>query len=178
MRTLLVCTAALGLACAACESPEPRLNAPPHGMAENTSEMQGMYLYMMDNALLADMSISDIHFVPHRPMLNTLGEQRLTRLASLIEVYGGEVLFSTNVKEKKLIDERTEAIREFLCDAGIDTATDGVRLDMPGGRGLEATEVILIKAKEGTYQPKKSDSGPSTGSSSGMSAPMGSTPNQ
>ena len=150
--------ASLGLLCMACNSPEPRLNAPPHGVAEEVNEMQSMYTYMNDNALLADMTISDIHFLPHRAILSSLGEQRLSRLASLMEAYGGEIRFDTCLDDQVLVERRTETIIDFLQDAGIDAAADVVSEGLPGGRGIDATEAILIKANEATYNPDKASS--------------------
>ncbi len=156
MSKLLVCTVVLGAACAACNSPSPRLNAPPHGTAESSSEMQGTFVAMTDNALLADMTVSDIHFVPHRAILNSLGRERLSRLAALLEAYGGTIRFSTNVEEERLIRDRTEVIVAYLGEAGIATSADTVRRDLPGGDGLAAGEVIQIKTNEATYRPRKS----------------------
>ena len=169
MRALVVCAAVTCLACTACNSPSPRLNAPPHGVSEVTSDLQGVFVYMNDNALLADMSMSDAHFLPHRAMLSSLGEQRLSRLASLLEAYGGEVRFSTNLEDEELIEHRTRAIVDFLCDAGIDTTPEVVRRDLPGGQGMEANEVILIKLNEAAYIPGKSGtSGSSKSTASGQ----------
>jgi hypothetical protein len=173
MKTLLVCAAGLLVACAGCNSPDPRLNAPPHGQPETTSEIQSTFVHMVDNGLLADMTVSDIHFLPHRPLLNPLGEQRLSRLALLMEAYGGEVRFSSDVADEDLVAQRTEAIRDFLCKAGIDTSSEVVRADLPGGRGMEATEVILIKAEEGTYKAKKSQSSSSSLTQDAPSAAKG-----
>jgi hypothetical protein len=159
MRTFFICTALFSAACVACNSPSPRLNAPPHGVAQSTSELRDTYVYMTDNALLADMSISDVHFVPHRPMLNTLGQERLSRLAALLDAYGGGMRFSTKLKDSKLVQERTDAVVAFLGGAGIDTSVHEVRLDLPGGDGLDAQQVILIRANEGTYRPGGSGSG-------------------
>jgi hypothetical protein len=156
MKKLLVCTVVLGAACTACNSPAPRLNAPPHGTADSTSEMQSTIVAMTDNALLADMSISDIHFMPHRAILNGLGRERLSRLASLMEAYGGEIRFSTDSDDERLIRDRTEVVVAFLGEAGIATSADTVHRDMPGGTGMSAAEVILIKANEATYRPRKS----------------------
>jgi len=109
---------------------------------------------MNDNALLADMTVSDIHFHPHRPTLNTLGQQRLSRLVSLIEVHGGTIRFNTDVDDKELIQKRTDAILAFLAEAGVDTTGQVLVEDLPGGRGMDASEVILIKVFEATYQPE------------------------
>ena len=183
MRACFASAALLGALCAACNSPNPRLNAPPHGIAESTSELQDMYEYMTDSALLADMSLSDIHFIPHRPLLNTLGQERLCRLATLLNAYGGGVRLSTNVDDSKLVQERTDAVVAFLHEAGVDTSIHEVRLDLPGGDGMDAQQVILIRANEGTYRPSGSGSrsaqpasGQPAAATSGMGAGGGANP--
>lgn len=163
MSRLLLCTAAAaGLFCGACQEPAPRLNAPPHGTTENASELQAEYRHMVDNALLTDMAVSDIHFVPQRALLNALGEERLARLASLLELYGGTIHFSSNLTDSKLIDDRIDQVRNYLCEAGIDTTAEVVAPGLAGGRGMDAAQAVLIKAHEGTYVPKKS-AGPGLG---------------
>lgn len=153
MRCLLLGTAAACAMCAACQEPGPRLNAPPHGAAVKTSELQSTFVHMMDNALLEDMTISDLHFMPHRPMLNQLGEERLCRLASLMEVWGGQIRFNTDLTDDELIEQRKQAIMDFLADAGVDTTAEVLGRDLPGGQGMPASEAILIKANEATYAP-------------------------
>lgn len=138
-----------------CPDPSARLNAPPHGVPERTSEMQGTFVYMTDNALLSDMSVSDIHFLPHRPQLSALGRQRLSRLASLMEAYGGTLRLSLERPEEDLAQKRLETVKNFLAEAGINTTSEVVRADLPGGRGMAATDAILIKVNEGSYKPKK-----------------------
>ncbi|MCK4342589.1 MAG: hypothetical protein KAY37_12795 [Phycisphaerae bacterium] len=155
MRNLILYAAAVGLACGACQKPSPRLNAPPHGVAENTSDLRDTFAHMIDNGLLADMTISDIHFVPHRALLNSLGEDRLCRLAGLIEVYGGVIRFNPTVTDEDLIARRTETVMAFLADEGIDTSRKVLTHDLPGGRGMDATQAILIKKNEATYKPKQ-----------------------
>jgi hypothetical protein len=158
MHRVLVVTAALCLLAAGCNTPGTRMNAPPHGQAYQTNDLQGTYTYMADNALLADMTLGDMHFLPHRAMLNDLGEKRLSRLVSLMEAYGGTIRFNTELMDEDLIAERTETIIDFLARAGVDTTCEVVVRDIPGGRGMQATEAILIKAEEGTYNPNKSSS--------------------
>jgi hypothetical protein len=117
--------------------------------------MQGTLTYMTDNALLADMTVSDMHFLPHRAQLTDLGQQRLSRLASLLDAYGGTIRFNTALTDEELITKRTETIVDFLSEAGIDTTREVVKRDMPGGEGMQATEAILIKTNEGMYNPKQ-----------------------
>lgn len=143
---------------AGCNSPEARLNAPPHGHTESTSDLQMTFVHMTDNAMLHDMTVADMHFMPHRAKLTTLGEERLTRLAGLMEEYGGDIRFNTNLEDTGLIAQRVQAIRDFLADSGVDTTSMSITPDMPGGPGMDARESILIKMHEGTYDPKKKSS--------------------
>jgi hypothetical protein len=155
MRSMLPWIVPLTLLCACNSPPGPRLNAPPHGDAECKSEMQAMYVHMTDNALLADMSVSDADFLPHRPILSDLGEQRLCRLAGLMQEYGGEIRYTPGVEDDDLVDRRIEAIIDYLAEAGLPASPEAVREGLPGGHGMEAREAILIKAAEGTYHPKQ-----------------------
>jgi hypothetical protein len=155
MRTLLPWTAPLILLCA-CNSPSPRLNAPPHGDAECKSEMHAMYTHMSDNALLEDMNLSDVDFLPHRPMLSALGEERLCRLAGLMHEYGGELRYTPSETDEDLIQSRIQAIIDFLAEAGLPAAPQEVSVGLPGGRGMPAREAIVIMVSEGMYQPNQS----------------------
>jgi hypothetical protein len=159
MKRLMACACAAVVVCGACQKPVHRLNAPPHGTTENPIELRDMYAQMADNALLADMCISDAHFLPHRAALNTLGEERLERLAGILEQYGGTLRFNTDLQDEALIQARTAAIVAFLRERGVDTSADVLTRDLPGGRGLDAEQAILIRANEGRYKAKKSDSG-------------------
>jgi hypothetical protein len=155
MYRLLIVTVVVSLLVAGCNQPGARLNAPPHGQPYQTADLQGTFTYMADNALLADMTVSDMHFLPHRSLLNDLGVQRLSRLAALMDAYGGTIRFNTELTDEDLIARRTGVIMDFLAQAGVDTTREVVVQDMPGGVGMPATEAILIKAEEGTYNPEK-----------------------
>jgi hypothetical protein len=117
--------------------------------------MQGTFTYMADNALLADMTVNDTHFLPHRALFTDLGERRLARLASLMEAYGGTIRFNTDLTDQDLIDQRVAMVVDFLAEAGIDTTEEVVTKDMPGGHGMSAAEAILIKATQGTHDPER-----------------------
>lgn len=156
-RSTLAITLTIAVAAAAgCASdPKQRLNAPPHGEPTKTSDLQGTFVYMNDNALLANMTVCDMHFHAHRASLNGAGVERLSRLASLIETYGGSIRFDTRCEDESLNKKRLETIREFLTEAGIDTSADVVKADIAGGEGMDATEAVMIRAKEGTYNGDK-----------------------
>lgn len=147
--------ALLALLVAGCENnlgPVSRLNAPPHGIPDETKDLQGTFVYMVDNALLEDMTVSDVHFYPHRPLLNTLGEKRLARLASLIEAYGGQIRHSTDEPDTQLVEARLQVIRDFLVASGAPFEADMVVLDLPGGHGMDAKESLLVQQEVGRYQ--------------------------
>lgn len=170
MHRLIVGLALTGLLSSGCAEYSKRLNAPPHGQPVETSDMQGTFVYMTDNALLADMTVSDIHFLPHRAQLSALGEQRLARLVSLMQAYGGTIRFNSSLTDQELIRSRLATVRDFLAEAGVDTTAEVVREDLPGGRGMDAVEVILIKAGEATYTPRE---GGRPGATTGGTAPTG-----
>ena len=170
MKALVWCVAAACVVCGACQKPVARLNAPPHGTSEEANPLQSHYAHMIDNALLEDMTVSDVHFLPHRPLLNTLGRERLSRLAALMEAYGGTIRFSTDLTDEKLIQARTDQITAFLSEAGLDTTQEVLSRDLPGGRGMDAGQAVLIKANEGTYKPKKTGGG--------TAPPQGAVPTQ
>jgi hypothetical protein len=165
---LCVCMFASG-----CSQSSPRLNAPPQGPAEEVHDMQGPLVYMTDNALLADMSVSDGHFLPHRAMLSTTGEQRVHRLGQLMEAYGGTIRMNSNLEDETLLAQRTETVRTYLAGMGIDTGTEVVVNDMRGGAGMDAVEALLIKKNEGTYDPQKANTRSTTNvrSASGVGNP-------
>ncbi len=160
MRSCRLPAALAALLVAGCANrPLARVNAPPHGDQPEHHPMADLYTHMTDNALLADMSVSDMHFLPHRAQLSSLGEQRLARLAELISAYGGQVRYSTDSENEQLVARRLREIKRFLGEAGVDTTGEIVVLDHPGGGGMMATEAVLIKKEEGTYKPRRSGSG-------------------
>lgn len=154
----MMATGVAVIALLGCNSPDDRLNAPPHGDPVATSDLQGTFVYMADNALLNDMTVSDIHFMPHRARLTTLGVERLSRLTSLIQAYGGQVRFSTSMADEALRTQRMNTIVEFLASSGIPSASTAVVADMPGNVSMTANEAVLIRTREGMYQEKSSGS--------------------
>lgn len=169
----LMCLLAGFAAMVGCNEPAKRANAVEHGGDEaEVSPQAETYKNMVDNALLADMSVSDMHFLPHRATLSRLGIDRVTRLATLIQAFGGQIRMSTDETDEKLVAERTAAITEFLTTAGLEHADTLVVRDMPGGKGMSATEATAIKNELGTYQPsaaggKPKPAAPTGGSTSG-----------
>ena len=110
------------------------------------------FTYMVDNAILRDMSVADIHFVSHTSELNGIGAARLERMATLLNTYGGIVRYETTLGDESLISERLSHMREFLDAAGCDLERVQFALMPPGGRGLPGREAVA------KYQQSESSS--------------------
>lgn len=143
----VMCGILLGglLAAAGCTDTKPeRLNAPPQGHSDAQSDLRDNDTYMVDNAMLSEMSMSPCHFIPNTSELTTTGVRRLTRYASILKTYGGTLHYDGLDDEEKLGKNRMEQIREFLVSAGLGADAFQVELGVAGGPGLNATEVSEI----------------------------------
>ena len=138
----LICVALAG-----CGKPTDRLNAPPQGQAEHCSRMRPIFTYMTDNEMLSDMCIADIHFVPNTTELNSLGTTRLSRMAQLLEPYGGTVRYATDSSDEELVNKRLEHVCDFLASAGADLDRIDVIVAMAAAGHAQAAEAIEAKAK-------------------------------
>lgn len=156
-------TAAGGAGCAA---PPQRLNAPPQGWSSRQAAMQEHYVYMTDNALLAEMDVTDVHFTPHSAALNSLGARRLDRYAALLKESGGELKYDTQLTDAKLVEARLASVREYLTAAGADLTKLTVVRGPAGVDGMSAEEAIAAREKlqaGKTDQEKTGSSGAGTG---------------
>ncbi len=112
------------------------------------------FTYMADNAMLHDMSLADIHFVPHTSELSGVGEARLERLAKLLNVYGGTVRYETQLDDEAQSRQRLEHVREYLALIGCNMDRVEVAIMMSGGRGMPGEEAVW-KYRTTTAQPKE-----------------------
>ena len=139
---------------AGCEAPSKRLNAPPQGHTEHAhKEMQAHYTPMVDSAMLADMTMSSVHFVPHQSELNANGIRRLQRFAEILRVYGGKLRYDGVQDDKDLAQGRMKRIEDYLVSAGLDNQQFQIDRGLAGGAGFNAREAIDIRqgsAFEGT----------------------------
>jgi len=143
-RVLKCClAAAFPAALAGCNVPNERLNAPPQGFSESPHPLQEHFIYMQDNAMLADMCFSDVHFIPHTAELNGLGARRLKRYAKLLAQYGGTLSYDTEMSAgEPLVNTRIEHAKEFLQLAGLSEDRFDVQVGGPGGRGIPGDQAI------------------------------------
>lgn len=126
-----------------------RLNAPPQGSSENPSILQDGYISMTDNALLEDMSMSSVHFVPNTAELNALGARRLNRYTEILKIYGGTLRYDGLDDSDEMVKRRLEQIKSMLTANGVGADKFEVVQAMSGGPGMRATEALV--AREATH---------------------------
>lgn len=111
-------------------------------MNEMKSAYGEHFTYMIDNAILRDMSIADGHFIRHTSELSGVGTARLERLARMLNTYGGTVRYDTALDDEPLVAQRIEHVREFLVLSGCDLERVEFAVMGPGGRGLPGREAV------------------------------------
>ena len=113
--------------------------------------------WMVDNAVMHDMSLADIHFIPHSSELSGTGVARLDRMAVPLDTYGGTVRFETDATEDALTKERIAHVHEYLAMTGCNMSRVTIETGLPGGRGMDASHALK---KQGEFNvPKKDDGG-------------------
>ncbi len=127
-------------------------------MDEGPSRFGAHLTNMTDNAILHDMSIADIHFVPHTNELSGTGAARLDRMALLLDTYGGTVRFETTLENENLIALRLDHVREYLDLTGCDMSRVELKVMLSGGRGMPARDVLEARqrVKEEASSPGQS----------------------
>ncbi len=100
-----------------------------------------------DNAVLTSMTVADIHFVPYRSELNSLGRARLTAIASYLELHGGQVIVDSRQSDELTQQERLASVRQFLLGQGLDAERLAITSGLTRGRGQDATEAVLFYKK-------------------------------
>ncbi len=108
---------------------------------------------MVDNAMLQDMSLGDILFVPHSTELNSLGEQRLQRYADLLRPHGGTLYLEATSTDEQFNQARIQSITNFLASAGIAEDRIATEVGLRAGRGIAAVEAIQVK--EQAFAPEQ-----------------------
>ena len=109
---------------------------------------------MADNAMLHDMSVADIHFVPHTAELSGTGAARLNRMATLLDTYGGVVRYETLDTDAAFVKQRLDHVHEYLALTGCDMGRVQVKAMISGGRGMAASKAIIVEAKGTVKDPK------------------------
>ncbi len=124
-----------------------------HEKMDEAKAAHGSHLdQMVDNGMMQNMSVADIHFVAHTAELSGTGVTRLDRMAPYLETYGGTVRYETYLGDEALVVKRMVHVREYLALVGCDMERVAVKHMISGGRKMAATDAIEIKER-GTAQP-------------------------
>lgn len=124
--------------------------------------------YMVDNAILNDMSVADAHFVLHTSELNGIGAARLDRMARLLNTYGGRVRYETTSNDEAMVGERIQHVREYLALAGCKMDRVEVSVGRAGGHGMPGREAVR-KYLESTSEPEANTTGTNPSGALGIS---------
>lgn len=116
-------------------------------MDETLAKPRAHLTYMADNAILQDMSIADIHFVPHTLELSGTGIARLDRMAVLLDTYGGLVRYETYNTDVGFVQDRLDHVREYLDTTGCDMGRVEIKATMSGGYGMSAEKALAAEEK-------------------------------
>lgn len=97
-----------------------------------------------ENATLTDMSVAEIHFVPHRAILNGNGTARLYRLAWLVQKYGGTIYVDLGDTQSELSQDRMRIVSDYLVAAGLPKENIHLVFGIPESTGMLASEAITV----------------------------------
>jgi hypothetical protein len=110
------------------------------------------------NAELADMVVADIHFLPNRTVLNTVGTERLSHLAWIVENYGGTIKLDLDDPASQLAMQRMSIVKEYLKAYGLPDNKIQVEFGLSETKGMDAKEAINVH-KNSQFKEQKEDKG-------------------
>ena len=120
---------------------------PPIARRAKDSDSGAFFSAQADNATLTSMAIADVHFVPYRAELNSLGLSHVTAIASYLDRYGGEVTLESQQVDSVVTRQRLETVREFLVGQGLDPEQLTINTGLSQGRGIDANEAAFFYVK-------------------------------
>lgn len=141
------------------ENVSPRLNSPPQGQSASRSSMQAPFETMVKNAELMDMAVADCDFAGTSSELSGSGRMRMHRMVEILKTYGGELRYTTDVEDQKLVQSRINRLEEYLASAGVDMNKVSVRSGMPASANMSAADAI--KAQKAPTAPPDAGQGSS-----------------
>ena len=109
---------AAAVSCNHADGPRSPSNLHMDKMNQTKASYGSHFTHMTDNAMLSDMSLADMHFIPHTSELSGLGEVRIDRMAKLLNVYGGTVRYAAELGDEAMIEQRMQHVREYLTLVG------------------------------------------------------------
>ncbi len=135
---------------AGCGSPlmKRSTDLPPEYVEATQKNYKARFAHSTDNALMHDMVISDIHFVPHTSELSGSGVAKLDRLAPMLDTYGGVLNYDTDMTDKSLTQARIQHVREYLALAGCSMEKVEVKPGLAQGRGVPAERAMQVEQRD------------------------------
>ncbi len=112
---------------------------------------------MVHNAELADMVVTDVHFLPNRAILTSTGTQRLAHLAWVVNNYGGTIYLDFEEPKSKLSSERKEVVRAYLAKLGLPKDKIKLTFGLPPIKGMDSAEAMEIY-KNTRFKPEEKTS--------------------
>lgn len=140
----IACLTCLALACAVGCRREVEIEQTVADEWQSRYQAKPLFTYMVDNAILSDMSVADIHFIPHHAELGSTGMHRLDRMAPMLNTYGGTIRYQTYHEDQQFVQARMASIRDYLAVVGCDLSDVTLESGLPGGRGIPASEVTTM----------------------------------
>lgn len=121
------------------------------------------------NADLANMAVSDMHFMPNRAVLNGAGTAKLNRLAWIVDHYGGAIMIDLAELDTPLTRARIDTVVAYLQNVGLARDKIQTMVGLPSTSGMAADEAVTVY-DDTRYNPKRDGKGSICGSdqSSGM----------
>jgi hypothetical protein len=147
------------LAMAACHHAKPRL--------QDSRELDDWFVTTgreagVRQAIIAEHTLYDYHFVPDSARLNDLGQHDLCVLSEHFAQCPGAL----NVRQGRVSDalyrERLDTVRTELVKAGVNAERITLAGGLPGGPGLPGTRILYIMEKLAD-QPLQAGTGYATG---------------
>ncbi len=156
------------IACSACRNYESSTDREHFRMDQTKSTYGEHFTYMADNALMHDMSLVEMHFIPHSSEISGVGAARLERMARILNTYGGTVRYAGEEPDPKRVEQRLDHIREYLALSGCNMERVTIEEMISGGGPAPAEEAVQVY--QASQVGKKSDTASSgLSSASGMS---------
>lgn len=172
VKTFVTGVSLLLLTIAACDRPLTATHIQHAKMDEAKYAPRSYFKNMADNAMLQDMSVADIHFVPHTAEISGTGAARLDRMAHLLDAYGGTVRYETYQTDEAMVNRRIENVREYLAMTGCNMDRVKIESAASGGRSSPADRAITAYEKQ-TAPPSPAPAGQTTAPPGGSGGATG-----
>lgn len=133
-----------GLVVAGCQSDAFRSSSGRHldRIANQEKRSREYEQIMVNNGVMANMSLAEFHFMPHSKQLSGSGVARLDRMALMLDTYGGTVRYAGGMGDDELVAQRIDHVREYLTMTGCNMDRVKIEPGLPGGGGVTARRAL------------------------------------